>query len=162
LTEIDGNLQIDNIDSLSNLSGLENLNQINGSLTLLFITNLTNIEAIRNLDSSTLTLLQIGGNNQLSQCNVESVCNYLSIPVNNANISTNSVGCNTRQEVEDACLLSNENYHLSELKIYPTPTNGTFEISGLKEGTIEIVDSQGRTVKEMSATESSYSISELS
>lgn len=162
LTEINGNLQIDNIDSLSSLSGLENLNQINGSLTLLFITNLTNIEAIRNLDSSTLTSLQIGGNNQLSQCSVESVCDYLSMPVNNANISTNNVGCNTRQEVEDGCLLNNEDYQLSELKIYPNPTNNTFTISSLKEGKLKIIDSQGRTIKEMILGVDVYSISELS
>ncbi|MEZ4849180.1 MAG: hypothetical protein R3B93_11295 [Bacteroidia bacterium] len=39
----------------------------------------------------------------LSTCEIQSICDYLGIPANIADILNNNTGCNTRPEVELAC-----------------------------------------------------------
>src|SRR5690606_12628558 len=184
LTEVNGSLSIDSNFNLSNISSLanidliegnlsitntqtetlsvfENINSINGLLNISNNSQLINIEGIRNIDATTITELWIQINPMLSQCAVESVCDFLDINTGNTNIILNATGCFNRQEVEAACLLNIDENQIAELKIYPNPTNNTFEISGLNDGIIEIIDNQGRTVKQMVSNENNYSISEL-
>lgn len=161
LTSVGGYLMIQNQDSLITLDGLENLININGFLNIGVNNALSNIEGIKNIDASTITQLQIFQNNVLSECAVQSVCNFLNIDPNNATIDTNASGCNTKQEVEAACALGTDEKQLSEIKIYPNPSKGIFEISNLKEGNIDVIDSLGRIVKQFNVEETTYSISEL-
>src|SRR5690606_24882372 len=184
LTEISGNLEIGSNSNLVNLSGLSNLTIIGSTFKIYFMpivdfsdlnltyigsqlfidtnSNLQSLIGLENIDSSDIIRLKINGNRYLTNCAIQSICDYIEIPANNVEIYDNDTNCNSRQEVQDACILGNEDYQLSELKIYPNPTKGTFGISGLKEGTIKIIDSQGRTVKELISGEDVYSISELS
>lgn len=161
LYTIGGSLWITNT-RIQNLDVFQNINAINGILNISNNSELVNIEGVRNIDASTITLLFIQSNPHLSQCAIESVCDFLALNTENAYISLNASGCENRQEVETACLLNIEDHQLSEVKIYPNPTANCFEISGLNEGIIRILDYQGRTVKQMVINENSYSISELS
>lgn len=161
LTSINGYFLIQNETSLLNLNGLENLTQISGVLNIGVNNLLINIDGIRNIDASTITELQIFQNGNLSECAVQSVCDFLEIDPMNAVIDANLAGCNSVQEVQDACALGTEENQLSEIKIFPNPTNGTFEIAGLNNGSVSIIDSQGRTVKQMNLGQTDYSISEL-
>ncbi len=158
---IEGNLSITNTRT-ETLNVFENINAINGRLNISNNTQLVNIDGIRNIDGTTITELWIQINSLLSQCAVESVCNFLNINPANTNIVLNATGCENREEVEAACALGTEENQITELKIYPNPTNGTFEISGLKEGTIEIIDSQGRKVKDYILGSDQLTISEFS
>ncbi len=162
LNEIDGGLFIQNQNILTTLDGLENLTTIRGTLSIEINFGLINIEGIRNIDPFTIQRLQLSNNYELSVCDVQSICEYLGLPDYYGVIEGNNNGCNSEQEVEDACALGTQEIQISQIKIYPNPTNNTFEISGLKEGIIEIIDSQGRTVKQRVLNENHYSISELS
>ncbi len=162
LNEIDGSLFIQNQNTLASLDGLDNLTTIRGILSVEINFALINIEGIRNIDPTTIQRLQLSNNYELSICDVQSICEYLGLSNYNGVIEANNTGCHNRYEVEAACALGSEENQRVELKIYPNPTNGTFEISGLKIGTIEIIDSQGRTVKQMIPNGNSFSISELS
>lgn len=148
------------VTPLNSLTGLENLTNI-GRLNLSFNYNLTDIDALENLNSSNIDDIFIRGNEQLAQCSIESICNYLSFPINSATIENNFTGCNSRLEIMDACALNIENLQLSIIDIFPNPTNDKFNISGLKNEAIEIIDSQGKIVKKIPNPKSSYSISEL-
>jgi len=161
LTSINGYFFIQNETSLINLNGLENLTHIDGFLNISVNNSLMNIDGIRNIDASTVTELQIFQNGNLSECAVQSVCDFLEIDPMNAVIDTNFVGCNSVQEVQDACALGTQENQFSKIKFYPNPTKDTFEISGLNDGTVAIIDSQGRIVKQLDLGQTHYSISEL-
>ena len=135
---------------------------MNGSLNISVNNILNNIDGIKNIAATTITDLQIFLNPNLSECAVQSVCDFLDIEPSNANINTNGAGCDSVEEVQTACALGISDNQFTELKIYPNPANNTFNISGLEEGEIEIFDSQGRSVKQMNIGEKEYSISELS
>ena len=103
LISIGGNLVIYQNNALLNLSGLDGLTSTNG---LLFIENnasLISLVGLDNIDPATITDLTIQSSNQLSLCNVQSICEYLSNPANPATISGNATGCATRTEIEAAC-----------------------------------------------------------
>ncbi|MCB0455563.1 MAG: T9SS type A sorting domain-containing protein [Aequorivita sp.] len=160
LTSVDGNITIGNTYCQSFL-GLNGIHTVNGYVSIIANSQLTDINGIKNINASTITDLQIVNNPILSYCAVQSVCDFLEIDPMNAVIHTNLAGCNSVQEVQDACALGTEENQLSEIKIFPNPTNGTFEISGLNDGIVAIIDSQGRTVKHMDLGQANYSISEL-
>ena len=161
LNTVNGSFNIIQNNHLSSLNGLEGLTSINGNLGIGNNFQLSSIEGIKNIDAETITNLYITQNTNLSECAVQSVCDFLNINPANTEIILNAAGCENRQEIENACALGTDEYRLSEIKIFPNPTNGTFEISGLESGTVRIIDSQGRTVKEMISGEVSYSISDL-
>jgi hypothetical protein len=157
LSSIGGPLQIQNNDSLLNLSGLNNLTTINGVNGTLYITDnqvLNSIAALENLESingtlainnnSSLTSLsgldniyptsiksfQLYSNNQLSICNVQSICSHLEIYYNLPDIHDNLPGCATIEEIRVAC--SNVN-HSTYGSVSPTVVtecaNATVDIS---------------------------------
>ncbi|RFN57839.1 T9SS type A sorting domain-containing protein [Marixanthomonas ophiurae] len=162
LTSIGGNLLIQNQTNLPSLDGLENLISIGGTLNISVNNSLSNIEDIKNIDATTITQLQIFQNENLPECAVQSVCEFLNLDPANAVIDTNAIGCNSVQEVEASCELSIQENPLSRVKIYPNPTNGSFTISNVKVGTIKILDSQGRIVRDYNMGDSFYSAKDLS
>lgn len=162
LNSVDGYFYVQSQSSLVSLDGLENLNRVNGSLNISLNSILNNIDAIKNIDAAAMTELQIYLNPNLMQCAVQSVCDFFDIQPSNANINTNGMDCNSVEEVQTACALSIANNHFSEPRIYPNPTYNTFEISGVDEGKLDIIDSQGRTVISMNIGEKEYSTTSLS
>ncbi len=133
---------------LTNLNGLENLTS---APTLGFVNNeqLNDISALSNFDINSLYQLLLYNNPELAVCNYSNICQYLDDPSNDYVVYDNALGCNTREEILQACglLSNNENIIENNLSIYPNPTNGIFTISGIKEGTIQITDSRGRVLK---------------
>ena len=127
LVSINGLVEIDFNDSLLNLSGLENLNQINGSLQIDYNGSLNSIEAIENIESGTITDLYILGNSNLSNCQIESICNYLANPNGEILIQYNALGCNDLEEVEEACEVGLAepigNKKQATIKIFPNPSS---------------------------------------
>jgi hypothetical protein len=162
------NLQILNGDfqimgtSLINLDALVNIQNIIGKVEIEFNGILTNIDGLQSINPSEIEFLKITQNQFLSDCAIISFCEYLSLPSRSVDIQQNANGCASITQVEAACALGTVENQLSEVKIYPNPSTGTIEISGLHEGNLEIFDSQGRIVKHFKVEENSYSISELS
>lgn len=148
LTSSDDSFGLSNSPLLMSLNGLENLNIVS---VLIFggLDNLNDISALSNVDMTSVNLLNIGGCPQLAICAYPNICQYLNIPSNDAYIGDNASGCSSRQEVLQECGLIgiDENTISKNFSIHPNPTNGTFTISGIEEGTVQITDSRGRLLK---------------
>ena len=107
LTTIGGGLGIDCNPVLTSLTGLEGLNTINGSLTIgsFFSGNaaLSNLIGLNNLAAGSIDNLNISYNSSLCNCDVQSICDYLTSPNGTIEIHDNAPGCNSQMEVEEDC-----------------------------------------------------------
>lgn len=106
-TEIEGTVKIAGND-ITNLNGLSVLTTIGGSLSIGLEwgsgnPSLTSLTGLDNIEESTITDLYIHNNDSLSECEVQSICKYLSAPSGVVMISENAIGCNSPEEVQDSC-----------------------------------------------------------
>lgn len=136
LKSIGGSLRIVRNKNLTDISMLIHLSNIGGDLVIggwwpyegNF--NLNSLSGLENIDASSIENLLIGNNTLLSECEVKSICDYLVTPNGDVTIFSNSTGCNSPEEVEEACSSSiNETNTLIALKIKPNPftTSTTIE-----------------------------------
>jgi len=91
----------------------------NDALTSLIGLDLIGVGAIENLS--------IYKNISLSVCEVQCICDYLASPTGDVSISDNASGCNSSEEVLDACeAVSVENINSeNEIYVFPNPCTGT-------------------------------------
>ncbi len=125
LNTIGGDFKVNYNNSLSSFSGLESLTSIGGYVEVYYNNVLTELTGLGNIDAGSITDIYVEENPMLSTCHVMSICNYLSAPNGDTEISNNASGCNTPEEVEEACLeiSLNEFYGNNEISIFPNPTN---------------------------------------
>jgi len=103
LSSVGGNLSIANNSALTSLEGLNNVTSTGGDLSIYNNYILTSLEGLNNVNSIQGSLI-IQYNENLSLCgNVPSICNHL-LNGGTATINNNAPGCNSRAEVEDACI----------------------------------------------------------
>ncbi|RLD51636.1 MAG: hypothetical protein DRJ05_18205, partial [Bacteroidetes bacterium] len=102
LTTIGLDLQIDNNIDLVNIEALSNLTMVGGNLKI-NQNELISLNGIDNIEPNSITNLIITGNNFLSDCHVQSICDYLVNPNGTITIQNNAPGCNSPEEVEEAC-----------------------------------------------------------
>nr|NQU89681.1 T9SS type A sorting domain-containing protein [Bacteroidota bacterium] len=137
LTHIGGSLTLTSNDDLEQIAALGNLTSISGKLTIGGLMgggnmSLTSLSGLDNIDAGTISELMILGNLSLSSCEVQSICDYLAAPGAVIVIGANAPGCNSIQEVEDACTVSvPENIPVNEISIYPNPAGHEFYIVGM-------------------------------
>jgi hypothetical protein len=87
---------------LESLTGLEGLHTIGGELSISHNPMLSDLGPLNNLDT-------IGGdltirhNTNLSICDVQSICNYLSSPNGYVTIHNNATGCNNPPDIASNC-----------------------------------------------------------
>ncbi len=103
LSFIGGDLWIKDNNSLAGLSGFANLTMINGDIYFFFNDSLTSLSGIDNINPASIDDVSITNNNSLSTCDVKSICDYLASPNANVEIHSNSTGCNSPEELEEAC-----------------------------------------------------------
>ena len=133
LKYIGGKLNIHTNQQLENISGLSSLYSINGELSFAGNNSLTSLTGIDNLNPSTITNLNITGNDQLSECDIQSICDYLTNQTGPVEIFGNNVGCNSQLQVEWTCLTSiEENTFQEAITIFPNPASTfiTINING--------------------------------
>ena len=107
---------------LTDLSGLENVNSIDG-------------------------YLEIYDNPTLSLCAIPPICDYLDSG-NTATIDYNAPVCNSTEEILALCTVSTTTPDdLPQITISPNPTNGTFTLQGIPQGTYQIHDTTGRIIQ---------------
>jgi hypothetical protein len=130
LTSVGQSLRIGSNPTLVSLSGLENLNSIGWWLEISSNNSLTSLIGLENIEADSIGQLTIVGNEMLSTCDVQSICDYLAAPNGSVYISANAPGCNSPEEVQEACLTSTED-HLKDIEftISPNPVSGYAEIS---------------------------------
>jgi hypothetical protein len=122
-------LFINDNESLQTLSGLESLASINGALVIQDNVSLTDITGIINIDASTIEDVSIQFNDSLAICDVQSICNYLAGPNATVEINNNATGCNSLEEVGDACgLLVDELSNIYNFSIRPNPFSKSVSI----------------------------------
>ncbi len=136
LTSIGGNLEIGfqsgmmllgNV-SLTSLEGLANLTSLGGNLHIAENLALTSLTGLDNIEANSVQYVFINYNSSLTECDVQSICDYLASPNGTIIINNNAPGCNSQLEVEDACasfVADMEEDHA--ISIYPNPvTNELF------------------------------------
>jgi hypothetical protein len=103
IISVNGNLSISKNESLTSLSGLEQLQSINGELEITLNNLLTTLSGLDNITAGSISDIEINENISLSNCTVQSVCNYLASPNGKVRIYSNAPGCNTPVEIANAC-----------------------------------------------------------
>ncbi|MBN2172951.1 MAG: T9SS type A sorting domain-containing protein [Bacteroidales bacterium] len=109
LTTIGGMLNIESNDSLTSLTALENLTLVSGGIEIgqnwvgSGNLSLTSLSGLENISPESIDHLIIANNDLLSECEVQSICDYLVAPNGTVNIHDNATSCNTPQQVQDAC-----------------------------------------------------------
>jgi len=103
LTTIGTDLTISDNPALTSLAALSALSSIGSHLTVTNNDALESLTGLDNIDHTTITDLYLQNSALLSHCEVQSICDYLDIPANQASISANTVGCNSRAQVIASC-----------------------------------------------------------
>lgn len=98
LESIGGDLAIANTDYLSSLNGLQALKSVGGKIDIYNNESLSTLSGIDNVDATTFSDLSLS-NSSLYECNVKSICVYLSDPSNPATLSGNQIGCDSRAAI---------------------------------------------------------------
>jgi len=152
LTFIGGSLVLNGNNSLTGITDLENVTSLGGYLTIHDNNSLTSLSGLDNISAGTISDIYIYNNQLLATCEAQTICDYLSAPNGNIEIHDNAMGCNSQEEVEEACGITSilEPYINDDIKFYPNPftTSTTIEYT-LKIPqlvTITFYDSFGRVV----------------
>ncbi len=127
LTKIEDDLFFVGNNSLTDLSGLDSLTEVRGLFigkvtgdTIVGNSSLTSLSGIENLTIK--EELSIAGNEQLSICNILSVCKVLdTLP--NIIIQDNADGCNAANELECDNTVGISELESSSIHISPNPAN---------------------------------------
>jgi len=123
LTSIGSNISVSNNLNLDNLIGITNLSSIGGVLDIENNEVLTSLIGLENIEAESISDLLIIDNASLFECEVQSICDYLTAPNGEVIIENNAPGCNNREEVEEACetLFVEQKKQFSYCTIYPNP-----------------------------------------
>jgi len=117
---------------------------------------LTTLVGLDNINGGAVEYLRIEGNDSLSYCHIQSICDYLVSPNGSTIIADNSTGCNNPEEVEEACLTDVEKLEKREdgIMLSPNPATNKFEVCSSKFAVwgnkmIRVYNSQGLKVGEL-------------
>lgn len=97
-TRIIGDVKISGVD-IQDLSGLRLLTHIEGAFYICHNPLLTSLAGLDNIGKGSLSELHIYHNSILSECEVQSVLNYLALPSGTIEIHDNAPGCNSPDEI---------------------------------------------------------------
>ncbi len=134
LSTIDYFLSIWYNDTLSDISSLGGLLYIGDELRINSNLTLNSLSGLDNIDADSLDRMYITDNINLSECAVQSICDYLIIPGADVTINGNFDGCKNIQEVEEACLsiyIEDKKSKVEELVFYPNPVSTSGHIKGI-------------------------------
>ncbi|MCB2220253.1 MAG: T9SS type A sorting domain-containing protein [Bacteroidetes bacterium] len=119
VTAIEGVIWIEGNNALTSLTGLDNVTAIEGELYIMWNGAITSLTGLDNVDAGSITDLYLYDNPNLSTCHVQSICDYTVAPNGTIEIHDNAPGCNSVEEVEEACDSINS---LPEFTLDPTFT----------------------------------------
>jgi len=151
ISSIGESIKIINNDALLTLSSLGNITNINGNIMIWLNAELVSLNGLENIYHNSISSISIENNPLLSHCDVQSVCDYLSNSGSIVGIWGNATGCNSQEEVEEACLVDInpiDNIGL-EIIIYPNPAQNEIFISvkdGIEINNVNIYNQIGQLV----------------
>jgi len=109
----------------TNLDGLSVVTSIDGILLISGAYYLNSLSGIDKIDAASISDLYIMYSPFLSECEVQSICDYLADPNGDVEIKENAYGCNSPEEVQAACdavsILEQDPESL--FKIFPNPAS---------------------------------------
>lgn len=191
LKTIHGSMILENNDFLISMEGLEGLEMIGVDLILRNNTTLVRLDGLDNLATigrdlrigweyvdgyagnpgltdldGLASLSSIGGklgiigNESLSLCAIEAVCEFLSIGGPSI-IKENAPGCDTKEEVMEACgLTSTEEVIRENLRILPNPATDQITLhSPYPIQSVRIFDAMGQLILENHTAETRFDVS---
>jgi hypothetical protein len=130
LTSLGEDFAIEFNDVLTSLTGLENLTSIGGTIAIVHNDTLPGLNGLENIQANTIEYLAIHNNSSLSECDVQSICEYLAAPGGEMDFHNNAPGCNSPEEVQQACLTSvKENVLQEEITLSPNPASSFITIT---------------------------------
>lgn len=140
LNSLGGTFWLTENPALTSLEALAQLNTVNGQIYIGFNDSLSTLSGLDNINPNSFTELTIRDNPNLSFCEVQSICNYLSIPSNSATITGNTGDCSNRAFIEHNCSILNTEWNIltSSISLQPNPTNDKVYISGIEQHPVEI------------------------
>jgi hypothetical protein len=103
LNHIGENILIEWNDNLENLTGLESVNYVGKSIRIFMNPELISLAGLDNIEAASIDNLEIRSNGLLSDCNTQSICDYLSSPTGIIDIYENAEGCNNPAEIANNC-----------------------------------------------------------
>lgn len=104
LSMVGGDIFMHSNPVLESISGLSSLESIDGIIVVSGNNNLSSLNGLDNISASSISDIFISGNSILNECEVQSICEFIELNGSDiANISNNSSGCNTPEEVQQAC-----------------------------------------------------------
>jgi len=153
-------------EALNDISGLLNLNTINsGNIDITNNASLTSLYGLDNIAGSSIIDLNIYENPLLSECEVQSICDYLVNPNGTIDIHDNAIGCDSQEQIEDACSVGIVNLNCNQnTTIYPNPANNNLYFNREEDyGEIEVLiyNQLGQTVFNKIITTNKIDISNL-
>ena len=145
VTVIQGDLAFQDMGGLLTLSNLINLTSIRGDLDIYHNDSLTNLTGLDNIDADSIINLFITDNYKLTNCAVQSICDYIVNPFGANTIYNNAVGCSWIKEVIEACATIGTESHAPEpeLLIYPSPSSTEIIIETPTKGYLFILNLNG-------------------
>lgn len=147
-------LRIEHNVDLHTLQEFENLTTIRDYLLITGNHSLTSLEGFEGLLPETVQSIYVAGNHSLSDCAVESLCNYLIELEGEAHFANNAGGCNSNTDVIEACYTAlPDEMIVHELGLYPNPAGESIYIIGLPDGmklhNLQIWNHTGQLVREL-------------
>lgn len=104
LSQIAGDLIIIDNPMLTNIEALSSLESVNNhAIIIQGNTELTSLSGLDNIDPNSINNVVLESSQSLSTCNVLSICTYLSFFGSNYSILGNTTGCNSQEEIIEAC-----------------------------------------------------------
>jgi hypothetical protein len=176
LTSLNGLYSLDSIDYGLIISGTENLIDLNGLSNLSFINHyidigynesLVSLHGLDSLSKNSIDYyLHLINNPELSQCEAISICEYLTDSNSNVSIYNNNYGCNSPEEVIQACMVKIPNYEnvTEQVSIFPNPAHDIIYIDhnkDLKINEVKIFDTKGQLLQKINIKPSNINISNL-
>jgi len=145
---ISGNPVLNNLSSFENLLSI-GINSTGTSLHITSNNSLSSLSGLENLEPNSIHKVEIFENSSLSECNVASICQYFANPNAVIQIYENAPGCNYRREVEEACETTSvqEENLVPDISIHPNPAQNTLFISSKKGIEIMQVSIYNQTVQ---------------
>jgi hypothetical protein len=111
-------------NAIEDLTALSNIESLGGGISIT-VNNISTLEGLNHIDPNTITYLNIQLNGNLTHCEIQSICDFLTAPNGTVSIHDNAAGCDSQQEVEAACESASidEKGLKNSLTIYPNPSS---------------------------------------
>jgi hypothetical protein len=129
IASINQSIHIQENQMLDNLDGLNSLTNV-GTIYISNNLNLNSMNGIEGIEPNTIEGLSIIGNICLSECDVTSICEYLATPNGSIQIANNAPGCNSVEEVEEACFvdIGEKVNKVNRIQVFPNPAKDEITI----------------------------------